>query len=126
MNSLEELLAWQKAREVRKKISLLSKSFPDKEKYKLKDQIIRSSRSVSANIAEGYGRFYFKENILFCRRARGSLIETLDHLYCALDEEYINEEQFSEYKNLIMENTRIINGYLRYLNKAKHEDILSK
>jgi four helix bundle protein len=59
---------------------------PEAEKYNLTNQIIRSSRSVTANIAEGFGRYHFQENIQFCRQARGSLVETLDHLYCCLDE----------------------------------------
>jgi len=51
----------------------------------------RASRSVNHNIAEGYGRFPFQENIQFCRIARGSLFETLDHGIIALDEGYISK-----------------------------------
>ena len=50
------------------------------------DQLIRATRSITANIAEGHGRYHFQENIQFCRQARGSLTETLDHLICAQDE----------------------------------------
>lgn len=81
---------------IRNEISELTKKFPDSEKYKLKDQIIRSSRSVSANVAEGHDRFRFQKNIQFCRTARGSLIETFDHLTVALDEEFINKEEFEK------------------------------
>ena len=94
MKTFEELEAWKSARELRKANSRLAKTFPNDERFRLVDQIIRSSRSVPANIAEGIGRFHFQENIQFCRQARGSLSETLEHLICALDEGYIDEATF--------------------------------
>lgn len=89
-NSFEDLEVSKECRKFRKSISILAKTFPIEEKYRLIDQIIRSSRSVTANIAEGDGRFHYQENTQFCRDARGSLKETLDHLICAFDEEYIS------------------------------------
>ncbi|WP_018128010.1 four helix bundle protein [Balneola vulgaris] len=86
MYKLSELESWESARQLRIAISDLVKSFPADEKFRLKDQIVRSSRSIPANIAEGYGRFHYQENIQFCRIARGSLYETLEHLMCAKDE----------------------------------------
>ena len=121
MNKLEELIAWQKARELRKEISKLSEKFPPEEKYRLKDQIIRSSRSVSANIAEGYGRYQHLDNMRFCRNARGSLLETLDHLFCGLDENIIDLNDFNRLNNLIEEEIKIINGYMIFLKKAKND-----
>jgi len=67
MNSFKELEVWKSARELRKSISNLTKDFPKEEKYRLVDQIIRSSRSVAANVAEGFGRYHYQENIQFCR-----------------------------------------------------------
>ncbi len=115
--SFEELNAYKLAREIRTEISTLSKTFPQHEEYKLKDQIIRSSRSVTANIAEGHGRHYFKENIKFCIMARGSLNETIDHLTVALDEKYINEELFSKLRDKIKTNIKVLNGYMSYSKK---------
>ena len=66
--------------------------FPTK-KNRLIDQVIRSSRSITANIAEGHGRYHYQENIQFCRTARGSLTESLDHLICALDEGFIDNSK---------------------------------
>jgi four helix bundle protein len=65
---------------------LLAKSFPKDEKFLLTGQLLDSARSVTANIAEGFGRFHHQENILFCRRSRGSLCETMEHLISAYDE----------------------------------------
>lgn len=61
MSSFEDLEIWKRTRELRKKISILLKSFPAEEKYSLIDQIIRSSRSCTANIAEGYGSFTIRK-----------------------------------------------------------------
>jgi len=94
MDIFEELEAWKMAKDLRMETFKLVKKFSANEKFRLADQIIRSSRSVPSNIAEGFGRFHYQENIQFCRQARGSLSETLDHLICALDEDYINEETF--------------------------------
>jgi four helix bundle protein len=119
MYSFEELIVWKSAQKIRKNISILVKQFPIEEKYRLTDQIIRSSRSVSANIAEGFGRFHYQENIQFGRHARGSLMETLDHLICALDEKFINEELFTSLKEEINDCLHKLNSYILYLKKAK-------
>ena len=118
MNTFEDLEAWKSAREMRKAISKLVKTFPKDERFRLVDQIIRSSRSVPANIAEGFGRFHFQENIQFCRQARGSLSETLEYLICALDEKYIDEATFQGHRELIEHCWKVLNGYIAYLKKA--------
>lgn len=92
MNSFEDLEVWKQCRDFRIEISEMVKSFPSDEKYRLIDQIIRSSRSITANIAEGHGKFHYVDNIKYCRNSRGSLNETLDHLICAHDENLISEE----------------------------------
>ncbi len=119
MFKLSELESWKSARQLRIANSDLVKSFPGDEKFRLKDQIVRSSRSIPANIAEGYGRFHYQENIQFCRIARGSLYETLEHLMCAKDEGYITVEQFQDLNDQILECLKILNGYVQYLKKAK-------
>jgi len=83
---------------------------PAFERYRLTDQLIRASRSITNNIAEGYGRFHFKENIQFCRISRGSIYECIDHLYCCLDEKLINCDTFAELKKDCIRCLQIING----------------
>ena len=56
---LEDLNVWIKCRELKNKLTKLAREFPSEEKYRLTDQLIRASRSVTNNIAEGYGRFHF-------------------------------------------------------------------
>lgn len=112
-----ELETWQKARELKISIYTLVKTFPSSEKFRLEDQIIRSSRSISANIAEGYGRFTYKDQIRFCMHSRGSLHETHNHLIDALDCNYITNETLNEYVQQIISLERLLNGYIAWLKK---------
>jgi four helix bundle protein len=120
----EGLAVYQAARTFRRKISDLCKLLPPTENFLLKSQIIRSSRSIAANIAEGHGRFHYKEFIQFCRQARGSLTETLEHLICAYDEEYISAAQLTDLRTDYANLLRLINGFINYLQKqmATHKD----
>jgi len=121
IKSFQDLEVWQAARELKSFLRALTKKFPDSEKYRLVDQIIRAKRSVTANIAEGFGRYYFQENIQFCRTARGSLSELLDHMITSLDNLYISEEEFADANNRIKKCTRLLNGYIRSLKKSKQD-----
>ena len=78
----------------------------------------RASRSVTHNIAEGFGRFYYKENIQFCRISRGSLSELLDQLITAFDEGYINRDTYNKIRSQIESCSSVLNGYINYLKKA--------
>ncbi|MFD1255812.1 four helix bundle protein [Mucilaginibacter terrae] len=119
MNSFEDLEVWKHARLFRNAIHETASKFPKEETYRLTDQIIRASRSITANIAEGLGRFHHQENIQFCRMARGSLIEILDHLICANDCGYVTNEQLQVYRNKYDNCLKLLNGYIAYLKKAK-------
>jgi len=88
----------------------------------LTDQIIRSTRKCPANIAEGYGRFHFKENIQYCRIARGSLTETQDHLSCALECNYISTQILKEYDSEIEVLIKMLNGYIKYLKSQMNKE----
>ncbi len=121
IHSFEDLDVWKQGRKVQSKIRKIVKLFPKCEQYRLTDQMIRSSRSVPRNIAEGYGRFHYQENIHFCRIARGSLTELLNDLITAHEEQFIDQNKLVEIRNEIEVNARLLNGYIRYLKKAKSE-----
>ena len=82
--SFEELECWKACREVRRFITDLVKKYPKEEKYSLVDDMKRAARSTTQNIAEGFGRFHYQENIQFCRHSRGSLHELIDQLITSL------------------------------------------
>lgn len=118
--SFETLKTWQKAHQLmldihRKLIPL----FPKVEKYRLADQLRRSSKSVPANIAEGSGRFYYMDNVRFCYHARGSLDETLNHLIDARDLGYCLVALYEELRGQVEEVRRRLNGYIGWLKEKK-------
>ena len=98
--SFEEFNVYKKAIIVRKEMRKLALSFPSEEKYQLTDQLIRSTRKCPAQIAEGHGRYHYQENIQYCRIARGSLYETIDHLICANECDYMNNDVLKKQKEL--------------------------
>lgn len=93
--------------------------FPTDEKYRLTDQLIRALRSVTNNIAEGFGRYSYQENIQFCRISRGSLTEIQDHFIIALEENYVTMEELQMVDNQTEKCMALINGYINYLKKRK-------
>ncbi len=83
--------------------------------------MLRASRSITANIAEGYGRYHYQKNIQFCRQARGSLFELFEHLSVALDGGYINTDELEDYKKHLFLLIKMLNGYIKYLENRKTE-----
>lgn len=81
--------------------------------------MIRAARSVTANLAEGFGRFHYLETIQACRMARGSLFELLDHLEVAADNGYIKAQEFQSYETRVASAIKLMNGFVRYLQKRK-------
>ena len=70
---LEDLEAWQEARKLRSGIYYLIKFLPIEEKYNVIRHLRENARGITANIAEGFGRYYYKDSAVFYRFARGCL-----------------------------------------------------
>ncbi len=119
IRSFEDLECWKIGVEIRKLSMQIVRSLPPEEKYDLGSQLKRAARSITANIAEGYGRFHFQENIQFCRISRGSAYETIDHLLVATEESYITQSELDNAKGLINTFLKVLNGYIKYLSNAK-------
>jgi len=123
MASFTELETWKQAREIRIFVSEITKKFPSEEKFRLTDQIIRSSRSIASNIAEVHGRFHYQDNIRFCIIARGSLSETLDHFIVARDENLISEDIFNSFQIKYDQALKLLNGYIQFIKKKKNSEL---
>jgi len=123
MASFTELETWKQARKIRMLVSELVKRFPSEEKFRLTDQIIRCSRSIGNNIAEGHGRFHYQDNIRFCIIARGSLSETLDHFIVAKDENYIREDVFDNFQKEYDQCLKLLNGYIQFIKRKKNNEL---
>jgi four helix bundle protein len=119
-DGFEALQVWQTAHALRLLIHWrVVPCLPKSEQWDLTNQIRRASKSIGANIAEGYGRFYFQDNVRFCYNARGSLLETIDHLIAARDLGYIEPALYAEARSLADSNYRLLNGYIAFLKKRK-------
>jgi four helix bundle protein len=119
IKSFEDLECWKIGVEIRKLSMNIVRKLPPEEKFDLGCQLKRAARSITANIAEGYGRFQFQENIQFCRVSRGSAYETIDHLLVATEESYVTQIEMDNAKELINKFLRVLNGYIKYLVNAK-------
>jgi four helix bundle protein len=102
-------------------ISELVKKLPAHEKFLLISQVIDSSRSVTRNFAEGYGRYTFSDTRNFFIIARGSVTETMEHLATAYDEKYITEEELKMGEQKCELVFKLINGYIAYLDRSKNK-----
>lgn len=123
MASFTELETWKQARKIRIIVANMVKRFPSEEKFRLVDQLIRCSRSIGNNIAEGHGRFHYQDNIRFCIIARGSLSETLDHIIIAKDENIISADVFDSFQSEYMQCLKLLNGYIQFIKRKKNNEL---
>lgn len=119
MNNFRDLKVWQEAHKLNLMIYDVTKKFPKEEMFGLTNQTRRSSVSISANIVEGNGRFYFKESLRFLYIARGSLYETEGHLILAKDIRYITEEEYQRIQDQIELVAKLTNGLIRSVKTNK-------
>ncbi|MBO0949709.1 four helix bundle protein [Fibrella forsythiae] len=117
----EDLLCWQKSRELCSLIYTMTKAPQFASDFSLIDQIRRSSGSVMDNIAEGYERDGAKELVHFLSIDKGSLGEVRSQLYRALDQQYISQTEFNVAYNLTLETIRIISGFMSYVRTSGYK-----
>ena len=115
----EDLIAWQKARELTKRIYFVSNVGDFKKDFGLRDQIRSPAVSVMSNLAEGFDRAGRAEFHHFLVIAKGSCAEVRCQQYVALDAELISKSQFQEIKSLAEETSRIISGLRSSVQKQK-------
>ncbi|TCD25128.1 four helix bundle protein [Pedobacter psychrodurus] len=80
-------------------------------------QICRAADSISANIAEGYGRYHFKENKNFCYYSRGSILEVKSFLRKSKNRNLISEDCYSELYTELQTIHLKLNAYIKYIGK---------
>ncbi len=109
----EQLEVWQQAIDLAVSIYKITDSFPKSEIYSLTNQMRRASSSVSANIAEGYGRHGFKEKLQFYKIANGSLLETKSFCYLATRLGYMDQKQLDEILPLFISVQKMTNAMIK-------------
>ncbi|TZE80679.1 four helix bundle protein [Calorimonas adulescens] len=109
------LKVWQKANALEQEIGELVKSFPGYEQYRLVDQLIRASRSIGANIAEGNTQLFIKRELFHANAALGSCGESRNHLLTAFQNNYISREQYNALDEKLIEIIKMLYGYIKRL-----------
>ena len=115
---LEELRVYKRADGLSDEIWNLAVDMNYFEKDTLGKQLVRSADSISANIAEGFGRYFYKENRQFCFYSRGSLLETINWLGKCQRRNIVSPEK---YEHLIKELEEVhisLNAYIKTIGKS--------
>jgi four helix bundle protein len=119
IRGFEDLECWKAARALRIFVAReVVAILPREEKYRLGGQMLEAARSITANIAEGYGRFHYLDNSKFCSNARGSCHEVLDHLIAAHDERLISDHLLNTGRVQVELALKLLNGYMAYLKRS--------
>lgn len=121
VRDFKDLDAWKLARAIRTAIYILLRKLPVEERFALNSQLRRASQSIGANIAEGFGRYSYQENIQFCRQARGSAYEMRDHLITAVDACFISKAEYDDAEAMAQRVIQTLNGYIRSTTKRQAE-----
>jgi len=116
-----KLDVWGKAHQMTLEVYQATQGFPQKERYRLTDQLCRSAASVPANIAEGTGRNTLKEYVQSLYVARGSIEETKYHLLLSKDLGYLSSDSFGKLVEGYNEVGRMLNGLINSLKERGHD-----
>jgi four helix bundle protein len=116
IKNFTDLEAWQEAYDLTIKIYRFSKDFPKEEIFGIISQLRRASVSVSSNIAEGFGRYHYKDKIRFYYQARGSATEVQNLIMICLELEYIDKENHDKLIEQLVKIQKLINGLIKSLS----------
>lgn len=113
-----QLEAWKIAHELVLEVYKITKTFPQDELYGIVSQVRRADSSITANIAEGFSRFHFKDKIRFYYQARGSVSEVQNFLLLAKDLNYIDFNSCQHLGEKANQVAQLINGLIRSIEKV--------
>ena len=112
-----DLEAWRKSYALSLEVYKVTENFPEKEKFGITSQLRRAAYSICANIAEGFGRFYFKDKVRFYYQARGSATEVQNFVFLSKGLGFINQDIFNRLLEESDKVRRIINGLIISIEK---------
>ena len=119
VQAFEDLVVWQESQNLAVDVYKATKSFPKDEIFGITNQIRRAASSVSANIAEGYGRSKTNDKLHFMSIAYGSLLETKNFIYLANRLEYLTKDTFNSLIDQSVRCQKLLNGFRRSLKNAQ-------
>ena len=113
IQTFTDLNVWKEGHKLVIMVYVVTKGFPREELYSLVDQMRRAVASVTANIAEGFGRQSYKEKVQFYYLAKGSLLELKNFILIAKDAGYLSEEEFRKLSNQANIVDQLLQGFIR-------------
>lgn len=113
IRSFEQLSVWQESQNLAVSVYSAVHNFPEEEKFGITSQLKRASSSISANIAEGFGRKSLKDKLHFYAIAYGSLLETKNFVYLAKKLCYLSDEAEELLINQITKCQKLLNAYIK-------------
>jgi len=113
IRSFTDLNVWREGHKLVILVYSMTKLFPKTESYSLTDQMRRAASSVTANIAEGFGRQTYKEKLQFYYLAQGSLTELKNFLLIARDVGYVKEVSFNDLIEQANLTHKLLQGFLQ-------------
>lgn len=119
ISRFEDIEAWQAGRKLTRAVYELTSVGQFSKDYGLRDQIQRAAVSVMANVAEGFDSRSNQEFVRFLGYAVRSATEVQSHLYVALDQEYVPQDQFDAIYQQAVQVKNLLHGFIRYLRKSK-------
>ena len=115
----ERLWVWQKAHKLMLEVHKICRSLPRQERFKLRDQLERSSSSIADNIAEGHSSYYYQEKIKGFNTARKEAGETQNHIRSLQGKGYVNMKIANDLISRYEEVLRGINGYINWTRRKR-------
>ena len=117
MHTLEELDVYNLSQSFSDSVWFMVEKWENFPKFGIGKQITNSADSISSNIAEGYGRYFIKENINFCFYSRGSILETKNWLQKSVRRNLLTKEEFDTLINQLEIIHKKLNGYIKMLKE---------
>ena len=115
---LEDLEVFKMSMEIGDEVWHIVATWDSFQKNTIGLQICRSSDSIAANISEGYGRYFYKENRNFCFYARGSLLETKTWLTKSHSRKLIDLDSYNRLMDKLASCHRLLNKYIKSIGKT--------
>ncbi len=113
IKSFTDLNVWKEGHKLVVMVYKITKSFPKEETYAIVDQMRRAVASITANIAEGFGRQTYKEKLQFYYMSQGSLIELKNFILIAKDVGYLNDKNFNELVEQSNLTHQLLQGFIQ-------------
>ncbi|GBD86584.1 hypothetical protein BMS3Abin03_00505 [bacterium BMS3Abin03] len=115
--NLEELEVYQLSMEFGENIWNIVAKWNYFEKDTVGKQLVKSADSIAANLSEGFGRYFYKENRQFCYYSRGSLFEARTWITKAHNRKLINENDFNKFIESLDYIGKKLNNYIKSIGK---------